>query len=183
MARPKKSRIVPSLLLLLVAVGCDLETSVDYDHDVDFSSIKTYAWAGEQHPEVNDLVHKRIINAVDGQLRNKGLTQVESEPDVYITYHGGPSEKVVVDTTHHGYGYGAGWRWRRYGGMGTSTSTVRTYKQGTLIVDIYKAAEKELIWRGTATGTVGDDPKEKEKKINKGVAKIFEKYPPPPEKS
>jgi hypothetical protein len=182
MPRSKRYRIVPLLLLFLVGVGCDLETSVDYDHAADFSGIQTYAWSGEQPAEVNDLVHKRIINAIDDQLRIKGLTQVESDPDVYIIYHGGRSEKVVVDTTHHGYRYGTGWRWRRYGGTGTSTSTVRRYKEGTLIVDIYKAAEKELIWRGTVTGTVENDPDEKEKKINKGVAKLFEKYPPPTEK-
>jgi len=175
-------RVVPLLFLFLVGVGCDPDTTVDYDHAADFSSFKTYAWAGEQPPEVNDITHKRVINAIDDQLGIKGLTRVDSDPDIYILYHGGHSERVVVDTTHHGYGYGAGWRWRGYGGMGTSTSTVRRYKEGTLIVDLYKAAEKELIWRGTVTGTVENDPKKKEKKINKGVAKLFEKYPPPPEK-
>jgi hypothetical protein len=87
----------------------------------------------------------------------------------------------VVDTTHYGYGYGAGWYWRGYGGISSSTSRVRTYKEGTLIVDIYRAAEKELIWRGTVTGTVSENP-QKEKNINKGVAKVFKKFPPPPEK-
>ena len=171
------------LLLLLFTVACDLKTSVDYDRNADFSNVETYAWAGRQHPEVSDIVHKRILGAIDSQLELKGMKMVESDPDVYVTYHGDDNEQVVVDTTHYGYGYGGGWYWGGYGGMGTSTSRVRTYKEGTLIVDIYKAAEKELIWRGTVTGTVSDNPKENEKKINKGVAKVFKKYPPPPAKS
>jgi len=171
---------VPLALLLLSSVGCDFETSVDWDREADFSSLKTYAWAGRRHEEVSDLVHRRILDAVNTQLQAKGLSENESNPDVYVTYHGDDNERVVVDTTHYGYGYGRGWRWRGYGGS-MSTSRVRTYKEGTLIVDIYRAAAKELIWRGTVTGTISEDPQKNTQLINKGVQKVFEKFPPPPE--
>ena len=167
-----------SMCALLLMVGCDLKTSVDYDRTADFSGIKSYAWAGRQHPEVSDLTHKRILGAVGGQLELKGVARVDSDPDVYVTYHGDDNERTVVDTTHHGYGYGAGWYWGGYGGMSTSTSHVRTYTEGTLIIDIYSASAKELIWRGTVTGTVSDNPQTNEKNINKGVAKVFKKFPP-----
>ena len=183
MAFWKRFAFASPLLLLLFGVACDLKTSVDYDRTADFSEIKTYAWAGREHPEVTDIVHKRVLAAIDSQLELKGMKIVDSDPDVYVTYHGDDNERVVVDTTHYGYGYGRGWYWGGYGGIRTSTSRVRTYKEGTLIVDIYKAAEKELIWRGTVTGTVSENPKENEKKINKGVAKVFKKYPPAPAKS
>jgi hypothetical protein len=167
---------------LLLLIGCDLKTSVDYDRNADFSVVKTYAWAGRQHPEVSDITHKKIVSAVDAQLSLKGLKQVQSDPDVFLTYHGDDNERTVVDTTHYGYGYGAGWYWGGYRGMSSSTSRVRTYTEGTLIVDIYRAAEKELIWRGTVTGTVSENPQKNEKNINKGVAKVFKKFPPLPEK-
>jgi hypothetical protein len=64
-------------------------------------------------------------------------------------------------------------------GMSSSTSRVRNYTEGTIVVDMYKAQEKELIWRGSVTGTVSDNPEKNVKKINKGLAKMFEKYPPP----
>jgi hypothetical protein len=51
--------------LLLFAVGCDLETYVDYDSAADFTGLKTYSWMGRQHPEVSDLGHRRIIEAID----------------------------------------------------------------------------------------------------------------------
>ena len=164
---------------LLVLVGCDLETSVDYDRDVDFSVLKTYALAGRQHPEVSDIVHKRILESISGQLELKGLQKVDSDPDVYVTYHGDDNEQTVIDTTHYGYGYGTGWYWGGYGGVSSSTSRVRTYREGTLVIDIYRAKEKELIWRGIVTGTISDNPKKNEKNINKGVAKVFKKFPPP----
>ena len=52
--------------------------------------------------------------------------------------------------------------------MSTSTSRVRTYKEGTLVVDIYKADVKELIWRGAITGTISDNPQKNVKNFKKG---------------
>ncbi len=176
------------LLFLLVpflfVLGCDLATSVDYDREADFSQVSTFGWTGERNPEVNDLVHNRIVNALRSQLEAKGLREVDSNPDVFVTYYGNHNERTVIDTMNTGYGYGPGWGWGRGGmGMGSSTTTVRTYKEGTIVVDIYGSGSKQLVWRGTVTGTISDDPKKNEKNINKGIAKLFEKHPPPPGKS
>ncbi len=177
------------LLLLLVpflfVLGCDLATSTDYDREADFSQISTYDWTGERHPEINDLVHNRIVAALSSQLEAKGLSKVDSDPDVFVTYYGDHDERTVIDTMSTGYGYGPGWGYGGMGmaGMGSSTTTVRTFKEGTLVIDIFWAEDKQLIWRGTVTGTVSDDPKKNEKNINKGIVKLFEKYPPSPEKS
>jgi hypothetical protein len=167
------------LTALLLLASCDLKTSVDFDRNADFSAIETYAWVGRKHPEISDLTHKRIVAAVEEQMGLEGLTKVESNPDVYVTYHGDDNQRTVIDTTHYGYGYGPGWYWGGYGGVASSTSRVRTYTEGTLIIDIYDAAKKELVWRGTVTGTVSDNPRQNEKNINKGVAKVFKKFPPP----
>ena len=171
--------LVPSLFVL----GCDLSTSVDYDREADFSQVTTFGWTGERNPEVNDLVHNRIVNALRSNLEAKGLKEVDSNPDVFVTYYGDDNERTVIDTNHYGYGYGAGWGWGGGMGMAGSTTTVRTYKEGTIVVDIYWAGDKQLIWRGTVTGTISDNPQKNEKNIVKGIAKMFEKYPPPPEKT
>lgn len=70
-----------------------------------------------------------------------------------------------------GYGYGAGY----YGmgsGMGTSTSRVVTYDKGTLVIDIWDANEKKLVWRGSSTETVSDNPKTMEKRLEKMLNKL-----------
>jgi Domain of unknown function (DUF4136) len=53
---------------------------------------------------------------------------------------------------------------------------------GHLIVDIGDAAEKRYIWRGTSSKTVSSNPEKNAKTINEGVRKMFEKFPPLPEK-
>ena len=184
MKSPRKVLLI-LLVPFLFVLGCDLATSTDYDREADFSKVTTYAWAGERNPEINDLDHNRILAAVNSQLERKGLREDDSNPDVFVTYYGDDNERAVIDTTHSGYGYGGDMYWGGMGmaGMGSSTTTVRTYQEGTIIVDIYWAEDKQLIWRGTVTGTISDDPKKNEKNINKGIAKMFEKYPPPPGKS
>jgi hypothetical protein len=80
-----------------------------------------------------------------------------------------------------GYGYGGGWYWGGYGGyggMGSSTTRVRTYNQGTIVIDMWDAKAKELVWRGIVTDTISDNPQKNIDKINKGLARVFERYPP-----
>ena len=48
-------------------------------------------------------------------------------------------------------------------------------------VDLYDVAKKEQIWRGAASKTLGSgkDPQKVQKNLNKAMAKLFKKYPPP----
>ena len=56
-------------------------------------------------------------------------------------------------------------------------TTVRTYDKGTLIVDIWDAASNELVWRGTAANiTVTDNPTKMEKRIDKVLKKMVDKW-------
>ncbi len=157
------------LVPFLFVLGCDLATTTDYDREADFSQISTFGWTGKQHPKINDLVHNRIVNSLRTQLEAKGIDEVDSNPDVLVTYYGQHDDRTVIDTSNYGYGYGRGWGWGG-AGMGSSTTTVRTYKEGTIIVDIYGAGDKQLIWRGTVTGTISDNPQKNEKNIVKGIA-------------
>jgi len=71
---------------------------------------------------------------------------------------------------------GGGWRWRGFGGE--STTTVETYKIGTLVVDLYDTNNKQLIFRGSANDTLSKNPQKNEKILEKAVDKMFKKFPP-----
>lgn len=165
------------MAILLLAVPCFAQkVTVDYDDQADFTKISTYAWqVGTPIP--NQLMDQRVIAAVDYHLSMKGYQKVESNPDVYVTYHAATKEEQTVTTSSFGYGGGRGMR-RYGGGMGSSTSRVHTYVKGTLVVDIWNAKEKTLMWRGTSTDTLSDKPEKNEKKINKGAEKMFKDFPP-----
>jgi hypothetical protein len=67
--------------------------------------------------------------------------------------------------------------------MGTSTSTVEQIPIGTLSLDIGDAKTKKLLWLGTATDSLSDNPDKNTKKINNALDKMFKKFPPPPPKN
>jgi hypothetical protein len=62
--------------------------------------------------------------------------------------------------------------------MGTATTTVSEYQVGTLVVDVFDAKSKSLMWRGIAQDEVSDDPKKNIDKIEKASDKMFMDFPP-----
>lgn len=171
------------------------KVNIDFDRDADFSKYKTYAYQ-VCHRVENTLVDKRMVAELESRVSVEGLSRAESNPDVHITYHSSTTEEFAIDTNTWGYGFGSGWYWGHGGGgyfgrggygrggyLGSAgpistTTTVRRYLRGTLVVDIWDARTKELVWRGTAIDTVSDNPQTNEKKLKKAMEKLFKKYPP-----
>ena len=151
--------------------------TTDWDHDANFSSYQTYMWH-EGTPLADPLIQQRVNSAIESELSAKGLRKVESDPDFRVTYHASTKDDTQYQTDSFGYGMGAGWRWGGMGGMATSTTRAITYHKGTLVVDLWDAAKKQLVWRGTATATLSDKPQKNSKKIHKAMEKLFRKYPP-----
>jgi hypothetical protein len=52
------------------------------------------------------------------------------------------------------------------------------YTEGTLVVDIYEAKTKQLMWRGVAQGELKDSPEKREKQLQKASDKLFKDFPP-----
>jgi uncharacterized protein DUF4136 len=55
---------------------------------------------------------------------------------------------------------------------------IETYLQGTLIVDLYDAKTRKMVWRGVATDTVSDKMSHSTEHIDEASGKMFEQYPP-----
>jgi len=161
------------IALLAATVSFAQQVKTDYDRSTDFNQYKTYSWQ-EIKPE-NSLWDARIKDAVDAQLAAKGWTQVDSGGDVAIVAIKTTQTQRSLQTFYDGFG--GGWRWRGFGGMGETTTTEQDYKEGTLVVDLYDAKTKQLIWRGSAEGTLSNNTEKNEKNLDKGVAKMFKKFP------
>ena len=170
-------------VFLMAAPAFAQKVFIDYDHEYDFKKIKTFEWKkGSDSLEKTDpLLDSRLVNGIQYYLTQTGWVETDDNPDVYVTYHTSTKEEMSLNTTNFGYGYPGGWGWGGYGGyyggwgggIGTSTTTVTKYEIGTLVVDVWDAKTKNLVWRGTATNiTVSDNPQKMEKRIDKALAKI-----------
>src|SRR5262245_36376271 len=174
--------LVAALMLVCCAVAAAQDIRFNFLEGTDFSKYKTYKWVrvpNAQYP--NQILDDQIMRAIDAQLAAKGLTKTEDNPDLYITYQAALNQEKQWNSYSTGGDYWGWGGWGGWGGMSTSTTTSTTINIGTLSCDIYDVAAKKQIWRGDATKTLGSgkDPQKVAKNLNKAMAKLFKKYPPP----
>jgi len=156
-------------LVMSTAAAYAQKVNVDSDPAAPFASYKTYAWtAGTPAPVA--LSEQRLHAAVDAKLAGEGLAMNTTAPDVIVSTH--VSTKDKQELIANGFGYGP---WGFGGGFGGAT--VETFVEGTLVVNLYDAKTKKMVWRGVATATASDKPTKNTEKINKALDKMFEKYP------
>lgn len=170
-------KVVPLLggMILFAGMALAQEVKTDYDRGANFAQYKTYSW--EQVKTKDPLDVGRIKNAVNAALAAKGWTQVDSRGDVSIVAMEITRNQQTLNTFYDGFG--GGWGWRRFGGgLGEATTTVDTYKVGTVVVDLFDTRTKQLIWRGSASDTLSDNSDKNIKNLDKGVNKMFKDFPP-----
>ncbi len=187
------TKFTPFFLMFLAAgilfSACNsVKVVSDKDPSADFSQYKTfeyYGWQKDSDKLLNDLDKRRIEEAFAREFKARGMELVKSGGDAVVALF------IVVDTetsttaytNHYGmggynygpYGWGGGWGM----GMGTSTTTYseNQYNVGTLVCDVFDAERKELVWESVGSGTINENPKNREDRINKAVAKIMAEYP------
>jgi hypothetical protein len=162
------------MMATLTTVASAAKVSTDYDHSANFGRYKTYSWAKVQ--TANSIWDARVKDAVNKQLAAKGLTQAPSGGDVSITAVETTRTQQQLNTYYHGFGG------RRFGGFGDATTTVDKYKVGALVVDVFDAGSRNLIWRGSASDTLSGNPEKNTKNLDKCVRKMFSHFPPSPSK-
>jgi hypothetical protein len=118
--------------------------------------------------------------AIEGTLwKPDALTGENPEQVLFLLLGSGQNGKSTFLETLRAmlgaYGMGGGVRW---GGMGTATSS--TISNGTLALDIYDPAHKQLLWTGRATKAL--DPSQSQEKnqknLNKVMQKLLKNFPP-----
>ena len=133
----------------------------------------------DAHPRFAELLrHHRVKRAVDSVLTARGFSE-GGTPDFMVGWHASIEGKMDVNTVNNYYGYGWG-RWYGPGYPGYSSTTVREYDEGTIIIDMVDARAKELAWRGRGRGEIRPelDPAERERRITDAIAQILETFPP-----
>jgi Domain of unknown function (DUF4136) len=170
------ARVGIGLILALLACGATQAQDVTTNAmpGTDFTKFHTYKWVtiqGASYP--NQIMDAQIKTSIDSQLAAKGLTKIDSDKaDLYIGYQA----SIDQERQWNAYGTGGGLRWG--GGMASATSS--TISIGTLVLDMYDPANKQLVWTGRATKTI--DPKanqeKRQKNLDKTMAKLLKNFPP-----
>src|ERR1700675_182459 len=170
------SKIAASLGLTLALAGVSFAQHVktDYDHNANFGQYKTYSW--EKVQTKDPLLVDRIKSAVNTALVANGWTEVPSGGEVEVFAIEMTQNQQTLETFYNGFGGGR--RWGGFGGFGDATTKVETYKVGSLIVDLFDAKNKNLLWRGSSSDPLSNNPDKNTKNLDKGVQKMFAHFPP-----
>jgi len=173
-----KTMVLAGVALAVAGGAWAQDVKTDYDKAANFGAIKTFSlklgtgWG-------NQIGEKRVTDEITEALTAKGWKVVpEAEANAQVVLHGATETKRSLNTFYSGMG-GYGYRgWGGMGGTGTATTTESQYTVGTLVVDIFDAKAKNLLWRGVAQDELSDKTDKNIKKLGKASDKLFKDFPP-----
>jgi hypothetical protein len=170
--------------------GCASQSAnYDYLPSTDFTQYEAFAWVqgntgdSKSQRAKTPMVDQRIRDAVTSELTAKGFKQVErNAADFVVDYHVSVSQEEQRQP-RGAVSIGSG---RYSGGSSVGFSVAvplggnRTYKDGTLIIDMLDNKSNVLFWQGSGSRRVSDDlaPDRLTVLINEVVAEILAQFPP-----
>ncbi len=179
--------ILPFLVFSFWCNSSFAQVKSDYDKNMDFSPYTTYSfdgWQKNSDEQLSEFDKKRIIDALKSELGKRGMTYTPTNADahiaLYIVLLRKTSTTAYTEYTG-GLGYHPRWGWGRGTGMHSFETTYdeKDYIEGTFVVDLYDSKADKLIWQGVLTGTVNENSKKREKRIQRSINKLMRKFPKP----
>ncbi|MFV1987482.1 MAG: DUF4136 domain-containing protein, partial [Gemmatimonadota bacterium] len=164
---------------LFVSACASIDVKTEYDPDVSFDGLTTFAWLPDPPPDMSTnrpTVRRIVRQAVEGELQALGYTlDPFGNPDFWINAHV-LSGRTDVRSTWDFYGYGGGY----WISMWAAQRNTSFFQEGTLLLDMLDR-DRRVKWRGIATGAVESGQRaaaDAERVVTLAVAKMLEGFPP-----
>jgi hypothetical protein len=171
------------LCVVAMVVGCSsrsfesrLNVESYLNPDGNYGSYHTYAWVNYNTDQLlikDPKVRQRVVEAIENELKSRGLTYDADSPDLMVGYHGAVEQKLdeeVVKTYYDESGYA----------LDTSPGKkIDSWEVGTLMLLIFDAKNGNLLWRATAQAELDDraSAQEQKKNVELAVHKMLETMP------
>jgi len=156
-------RSLTIFLLVAISTACSTTHKVSYDKNeqFQFASLKSYhvLTKSEKPGEFTTLNGKRIASAITTRLNQAGFNKEnKQQADFLVAYHRVIEKNFkVTNASYLNYGYSPYWR-----SYYSEPAYIRSYKKGTLIIEIINPELKEVVWRGSVSTKI---------KANSSIAK------------
>lgn len=184
--------LIPILAFAFAAASCS-NITINQRHDVteDFTLLRNYAWMPKAKPSGNlpfdePAVDRRVKRLVEQELHFKGFRKTPAEEaDFLIGYQVALDEQLAANDVAEHYDFNE--EITDPAVLGTvgddpsqSQGYIRTYAQGTLVLNVAEAKSKELIWWSAAQAEIHttDSIEARRKRINQAVKKMLKDFPP-----
>lgn len=157
-------------------ISCGTQNvAVDYDRSQNFSELKDFRMEIKQG-SINELNQTRISEAIKTELARKGMNFQENS-SVLVKVQ---PEEYISETQNSQVGIGVGGGNRGFGtsvGIGIPISSEKLNQRYLIAMHNEKG---EMVWEGRLElqMPINARPEKIEENIQKGVAKLFRKFPP-----
>ena len=185
--------LAATTIVVLAAAGltAGVKVKVEYDKLFDFATVKTYAWhpdgagevkvlstMGDDPVAVNNMLEPVIRAAVDREMKARGFVlDTTGKPDLHIHYYmlAGPNS----ESQFQGQFIGGVPPWG-LPDFAMTTTSLKVFEQGTLVLDISTAANRTIVWRAIATAEINRQRslEQKKQRIDDGMREALKKFPP-----
>jgi hypothetical protein len=197
----RNSPVLSGLAVIFLAslAGCasQPEYFIDHDRSFAFESFRTYRWYDDAHPSKTaeyrqyNASDRRVRTYIDRELQRAGFEEISyGEADFLVNYSISREEKTTINNfagypprgVHGGVGVGT------YGSavsVGYSSGpSVKTYREGTVVIDVIDTAEDRIVWRGIAEGRLSKklSISEKDTLASKLARELMADFPPQQER-
>lgn len=189
------------VFLLAIAYICSSRGAVaqtvkiTHENGYNFRALKRFEWQDNhlltaRSQDDNRTLDRKIKRSVNQKLLDRGMLEVQENPDFYIFYQAGilnetadaGSSPSASDLQSDPTGRPAASPW----GDGATSSagfapSVWYALQGQIEFSILESRSKTVIWHGTAVKTWRDVQKARkneDREINQIIDKIFKDFPP-----
>jgi hypothetical protein len=171
-----------ALAAATVALGAcsSVKVHTDWNTTLDFTRYRTFAWLPDTvDKQLSPFAQQRLKTAITEALVKDGLSEAMSDPELYVTFRAKASSRTEYTTVSNGYGYGPGWgEWGYYGGVGVSSTTAQQIPVGNLVVVLVDPKLNQMVWRGSASADLSNDPRERAEQLKEAMDKMFAGFPP-----
>ena len=115
----------------------------------------------------------QIKQSIDSQLAAKGLTKADGTADLNVNYQTALSKAETWQTYED---------WTQTALMDQRVPQPKKIiiDAGTLVIDMYDTASKDLVWTGRATKILDPDTsrEDRQKNLDKAARKLLADFPP-----
>lgn len=163
---------------LLLLSGCaNVHYANDYKSGTVFNGLKSYSWRAIT-VDVGGTDQALLERLADNQLASQGFVRTQDKPDLLLDLQVFARQSKSGNSS---IGIGIGMPVGRHGsvGLGTSQLLNKGKQEGVMLIDITRASDNALIWRGSAEGIpLIQFSLSAEQKLGETLAKLLSPFPP-----
>jgi len=174
---------------VLISACSSIKIVTGYNKTVDFTEFKTlkyYGWSDNSDKILNSINKEQIEKLFAKEFESRGVSITKGKSDITVSLYVVTQTKKEssVNTGYHTgayggyssyYGYGPGYGWGN--GYSNGGYAEHEYTVGTLIISVFDANNKKLIWECVSKSTLEEKAKNLDKQIAKTIAKMMATYP------